>query len=696
MPAPAIARARAGCSNLANLYENCDDPGVGTTTTRRRMLLSGAAGLAAWAGRRALAVVPQARQAGLQLGAAVPLACREFDLGEVTLLPGPFRDNMTRDLEYMASFDCDRLLAPFEQVAGLPPRAPTLGGWESQGLASHYCGHYLSAAAMMHAHTHDPRLARKIDELLPRLAACQEANGRADADFRGYCTGIPQSKPAFRQVLAGHIDVRDPRALYSFRLNGLWSPWYTVHKVMAGLRDVWLQMGRGQAREILLGMTDWAAQFPQHLSVAQMQTMLISEQGGMNEVLADVYAMTGKEEHRTLAEQFNQAAQLAPLMRHQDILTGQHSNQYIPRVIGIARQYELTGSSDYRTGAEFFWQNVVRQRTFVFGGHGDRENFFPIGDAWRHLSAGSAETCCTYNILKLTNHYFCWNASMEAADFYERALINHILGSQDPATGGMTYYFSMQPGHFKTFSSRWDSCWCCDGTGLENHAKYSRGVYYHDADTLWVNLYLASQLEWRQKGLTIRQHTRFPESNHVRLEIACAHPVRATLRLRHPYWSTPAMAVRLNGKPIAAGKPGTWLDLTRRWRDGDTLEIELRTPVRIERMADHPSKLAILAGPIVLAADLGNALMSPPIPTAGVDQYQFAKVPDPVAIPTLAIRGRPVEEWVQPDPTQPLVWHTQGTGRPADVRLVPFHRVARQRYLVYFDEETAAGKASVG
>ncbi|HEX5462705.1 MAG TPA: beta-L-arabinofuranosidase domain-containing protein [Steroidobacteraceae bacterium] len=675
---------------------------MSSTTTRRRMLLSAAAGLATWAARRAIAIVPQDRLSGVRLPEAVPLACREFHLADVTLLPGPFRDNMTRDLEYMASFDCDRLLAPFEQVAGLKPRAPSLGGWESQGLASHYGGHYLSAAAMMYAHTRDARLARKVDLLLPRLAACQEANGRDDPDFRGYCTGIPQSKPAFKQVLAGNVDLHDSRAthvehsLYTFRLNGLWSPWYTVHKVMAGLRDVWLYMGRARAREILLGMTDWAAQFPRRLSTVQMQTMLVSEQGGMNEVLADVYAMTGDEAHRALAAQFNQAAQLAPLMRHEDILNGLHSNQYIPRVIGIARQYELTGSSDYRTGAEFFWQTVVRHRSFVFGGNSDRENFFPIGDAWQHLSVGSAETCCTYNMLKLTNHYFCWNASMEAADFYERAVINHILGSQDPATGGMTYYFSMQPGHFKTFSSQWDSCWCCDGTGMENHAKYSRGIYYHDADTLWVNLYLASRLHWREKGITVRQHTRFPDSNSVRLQLACARPVRATLRLRHPHWSTPTMLVKLNGKAINAGKPGTYLDLTRRWRDGDVVEIELRTPLRIERMAHHPSKLAILAGPTVLAADLGSALMSPPIPIAGVDQYQFAKVPDPVAVPTLDIRGRPVEEWVKPDPVQPLVWHTRDAGRPADVKLVPFYKVAHERYSVYFDEKISNGPASDG
>jgi uncharacterized protein len=670
---------------------------VSTTITRRRVLLSAAAGAAAGIARRARAIVPADPLARLRLSAVVPLACREFDLADVSLLPGPFRDNMTRDRAYLLSFDCDRLLAPFQSVAGLAARAPSLGGWESRGLASHYCGHYLSAASMMYAHTRDRRLAEKIDYLLPRLAACQAANGRDDPDFRGYCAGIPGSKAAFRQVLAGRLDLgKRHHPLYSFDLNGMWSPWYTVHKVMAGLRDVYLHLGREQAKAILIGLTDWSAQFPRRLSLAQMQTMLVSEQGGMNEVLADVYAITGEPSYRALAAQFNQAAQLAPLMRGEDVLDGVHSNQYIPRVIGMARQYELTGSEDYRSGAEFFWRNVIRHRSYVFGGNSNRENFFPIGDTWRQLSVGSAETCCTYNILKLTNHHFCWNADMEAADFYERALINHILGSQDPATGMMTYYLSMRPGHFKTFSTPWDSCWCCDGTGMENHAKFSRGIYYHDARTLWVNLYVASELRWHAKGLTLRQHGRFPESNTVRMEISCARPVRATLKLRHPYWSTPAMAVKLNGTALAAGAPGTYLDITRRWRAGDVLEIELRTPLRIERLAHHPSTLAILAGPTVLAAVLGDELMAPPIPYAGDDQYQFAKVPDPATVPALKIRGRPVAEWLRPDPARPLLWRTQDVGLASELTLVPLYRLSRERYVVYFDEAIADGGQRAG
>ena len=660
------------------------------TSSRRRVLLGALAGTAALATRRSWAIVPQQAQTGTTVRADAPMACYAFDLADVKMLPGPFRENMMRDLDYLVSFDCDRLLAPFQKAAGLPTRAPNLGGWESEGLASHYCGHFMSASAMMYAHTRDPRLALKIDYLLPRLAECQRANGHDDREFAGYCAGIPNGKAGFKRALLGGIDVGNPDALYSFNLNGLWSPWYTVHKIMAGLRDVYLHMGRAQAKRILVGMTEWTAQFPRRLNSAQMQKMLISEQGGMNEVLADVYAITGNDTYLTLAQHFNENSQLDPLMRRQDILNGVHSNQYIPRVIGLATQYELTGNRNYRTGAEFFWENVSRERSYAFGGNGNHEDFFPLGDTWKQLSVSSAESCCTYNILKLTNHYFCWNALMEAADFYERALVNHILGSQDPATGMMTYYLSMEPGHFKTFSTPWDSCWCCCGTGMENHSKYARGIYYHQGDTLWVNLYIASQLHWKHKSLTIRQRTAFPNGTGVRMEISAARPARATIRLRHPYWSTPAMTLRLNGTRVDPGLPGRYLDLTREWHDGDVIEIELSMPLRIERMAHHPSTFAILAGPTVLAAVFGDTLMTPPIPYANGNQLEWAKVPDPPVVHRLAVGRRSVESWIKPDALQPLVWHTHGVGRPTDVRLVPYYSVAHERYVVYFDDVAEA------
>ncbi len=659
--------------------------------SRRQLVAGVAAGGALLASRNVVkASVPEGKQTGFVDPGGIPMQAYAFDLADVRMLPGPFHDNMIRDQNYLLAFDCDRLLATFQKVAGIPPKAPNLGGWDSEGQAGTICGHYLSACAMMYAHTRDQRLLEKIDYLLPRMAECQQANGHRDPQFVGYCTGLPGSISAFGQALAGNINVGDPAALFTFSLNGMWSPWYSVHKIMAGLRDVWLHTGRKQARSILIALADWVGQFPRKLSEAQMQTMLISEQGGMNEVLADVYSITGDRKYLKLAEAFNEKSQLDPLMHGKDILTGVHSNQYIPRVIGIARQYELSGKEKYRIGSEFFWQTVARHRTYVFGGNSNHEFFFPLGDAWQQLSVGSAETCCTYNILKLTNHYFCWNATMEAADFFERGLVNHILGSQDPATGMMTYYMSMRPGHFKTFCTPWDSCWCCMSTGMENHAKYARGVYYHKDATLWINLFVASELNWKAAGLTVRQTTRFPDERTVRIDFACEKPVPATIKLRHPYWSTPAMVVHLNGKPLDAGQPGTYLNLDRTWSHGDSLEITLQMPLRIERMAHHPSTYAILAGPTVLAATLGNALMLPPIPYANGNQYEWANVKDPVIIPELVIGDAPVEQWLKPDPVKPLVWHTHGVGRPHDVTLVPFHKVAHERYVVYFNPATQA------
>jgi DUF1680 family protein len=599
-------------------------------------------------------------------------------------------DRQQREMHYLLAFDCDRLLAPFQKVAGIKPAAPNLGGWESAGLASHYTGHFLSASAMMYAHTHHTGLLAKIDYLLPRLAVCQKANGAADRQFRGYGKGIPGSKAAFAQVLAGNINPGDPHAAFTFSLNGMWSPWYTVHKIMAGLRDVYLHTGRQQAKTILIGMTEWAAQFGRKMTEAQIKLMLISEQGGMNEVLADVYAITGNQGYLKLAKQFNQKLELDPLMRRQDILAGHHANQYIPRVIGLATQYELTGIKAFRTGAEFFWQNPARHRTYSFGGTSNREFFYPIGTTYENLSTGSAESCCTYNMLKLTDHYFCWNATMGAADYFERGLLNHILGSQDPVAGMMTYYISMRPGHFKTFCTPWDSCWCCSGTGMENHSKYGQGIYYHHGDTLWVNLYAASELRWKTTGITLTQTTRFPEDNSVRINISCKSPVHASILLRHPYWSTPGMDVHLNGQTIHAGKPGEYLTVSRKWSNGDTLDITLKTPLRVERMPHHPSYLSIFAGPILLAAALGDALMKPPIPYASFNQYQWQTVPDPEIVPALVTGGRPADQWVIPDAPHPKAWHTRGAGRPADVKLVPFYKVSHERYVTYFSNFTEA------
>ena len=662
---------------------------------RRKVLAAGAwAGAAAMISRTANAIIPQVHRRGLRIEAneqahvhRPAMQAFAFDLSDVKLLDGPFKDCQQRDAAWLMSMEPDRLLAPVLLEAGLKPKGPQYGGWESpgSGVASHSLGHHLSAVSMLWAATGEPKFKDRIAYMVAEMARAQAANGD------GYAAGIPGSKAIWKRVLAGDINVGNPKSRYSFSLNGMWSPWYTIHKLLAGLRDSWLYCQNHQAREVLIKFSNWCGQFPRKLSQAQMQTMLISEQGGMNEVLADIYAITGERKYLTMAEAFNEHSQLDPLMQRKDILSGVHSNQYIPRVIGIARQYELTGKKKYRTGAEFFWEDVAFWRTFVTGGHGDYENFFPIGDSAKNLTGHAAETCCIYNMLKLTGHLMCWHPNrMAYADYAERCLFNTILASQDPDGGMVTYYMSLKPGHFKTFSTPFNSFWCCCGTGVENHAKYGKQIYYHDGkDNLWLTVIIASALQWKACGMHIRQDTDFPKNNHVRLTITCDKPVTAAIHLRHPYWATEGMLVTLNGKQTKTdSKAGSYLVLRRKWKTGDVVDLYVSMPLRIEAMKNSPDHIAILHGPIVLAGDLGNADMTKPIPYADGNQSEFADLPDPEIVPDLIVGDKPVAQWVTPEPTDPTCFHTHGAGRPEDVKLIPFYTAQHTRYTVYWRNVT--------
>lgn len=321
------------------------------------------------------------------------------------------------------------------------------------------------------------------------------------------------------------------------------------------------------------------------------------------------------------------------------------------------------------------------------GGDSDDEHFFPIGDMGQHLSAGTAETCNTYNMLKLTRHLFCWGARVEYADFYERALYNHILGSQDPETGMMTYYYSLKPGHFKTFSTPFDSFWCCVGTGMENHSKYGDSIYFHNMQDLYVNLFIASELDWKDQGLKIRQETRFPEEDTTRLVISCNRPVEANICIRHPHWAKAGLAVTINGKPHpSASKPSSYVKIRRVWQNGDAIQASMPMELHLEPMRDDPAKISILYGPIVLAGMLGTAGYHSPMPYAGNSQWAYARVPDP-DVPVLVTNGRPVRDWVQPVANKPLNFKLVGAGRASGVSLFPVYAANHERYTVYWDSQ---------
>lgn len=416
-----------------------------------------------------------------------------FPLTEVTLLDGPFKHATELNQRTILAYDPDRLLARFRLEVGLPPRANAYGGWEAESLAGHTLGHYLSACAMMFQTTGDDRFKDRADYIVDQLEEVQQSHGD------GYLAAFENGKSIFEdQVAKGEIRAQ------SFNLNGIWSPFYTWHKIMAGLRDAYRLTGNHQALEIEADFADWVGNIVQSLSNDQLQEMLNCEFGGIQETLADLYVDTGERKYLGIAEKFHHQVVIDSLIAGKDVLPGLHGNTQIPKLIASARLYEIDHEEHDRKAAEFFWNRVVHHHTYVTGGHGNHEYFGPADQLRNRLSNETTETCNVYNMLKLSQRLFCWEPRTEVADFYERALFNHILSSQHPETGRVIYNLSLEMGGYKEYQ---DPEWftCCIGTGMESHASYGANIYFHDDDQLFVNQYLASQLRWEARKLTLKQ-----------------------------------------------------------------------------------------------------------------------------------------------------------------------------------------------
>ena len=587
---------------------------------------------------------------------------RAFDLHDVTLLEGPFKHATDLNRDYLLKLEPDRLLAWFRKDAGLAPRAAVYGGWESEELAGHSLGHYLSACALMYRSTNDVRFRDRIHYIVGELAACQRANGN------GYVAAIPDGKRMFAEVARGDIRAK------AFDLNGVWSPFYTLHKLFAGLRDAHHLAGSDEALAVARKLGDWVDGSVSSLTPAQMQEVLRCEYGGMNEVLADLYADTGDARYLALSRRFHDTRVLGPLAAGEDRLAGEHANTQIPKLVGLARRYELAGEADDLRTASFFWDRVAGHHSYVTGGNGLAEHFGPPDHFSGRLGADTTETCNVYNMLKLTHQLFTWKAEARLADFYERALYNHVLSTQHPIDGRVIYNLSLEMGGRKHYETQFDSFTCCVGTGMENHARYGSSIYFHSADALVVNLFAASEVTWAEKGLTLRQETRFPDEDTTRLHFALRAPTRLTLRIRHPAW-TPALQVLVNGQPVqVASSPSSYADVTRTWANGDAVTVRMPMTLRLEPMPDNPSRVAILFGPVVLAGDLG-----PHDDPAGLE---------PDYVPALLTGGRAPSDWLTAEQREPSTFRTAGAGRPRDVVLRPFFRVHDRRYTVYWDVVT--------
>lgn len=603
-----------------------------------------------------------------------------FPLTDVRLLEGPFLLAQKRDEDYLLKLEADRMLHNFRVNAGLQPKAEVYGGWESVRTwvdircHGHTLGHYLSAASMMYASTGHPELKGRIDYILGELKECQ------DAAKTGLICAFPDNDAQIQNMVHGR------------RSTGV--PWYTLHKIMAGLRDAHLFAGSDLAKDILVKLTDWAGDVTKDMTDDQFQRMLGTEHGGMNEVVGDVYALTNNEKHLALAERFCHKQVLEPLSEGRDILNGLHSNTQIPKFVGFERLFQLTGKNQYHAAAEFFWKTVTTTRSFATGGNGDGEHFFPINQFESKIpSAKTMETCCSHNMLRLTRLLFAHDPQAAHGDYYERTLFNAILGSQDADTGMMTYFQSTRPGYIKLFCTPFDSFWCCTGTGIENHSKYGDSIYFRGApggprkDALYVNLFIASTLNWKDKGVSVKQTTSFPETGKIRLEITASSPQKFTLNLRHPAWAASATVTVNGGHAEVSGNPGSYIALSREWKSGDVVELDLPMALHTELLPGAPDMAAIMYGPIVLVGALGHEVK--PGDDLIVNERNIGNPHNEhVDVPTLTGDPGSIPGKVKPA-GEPLTFKTDGIGAPNDVALVPYFRTAHQHYNMYWKIQQA-------
>ena len=622
------------------------------------------------------------------------LQARPLRLDRVRLTGGPLKHAQDLDARYLLRLEPDRMLAYYRERAGLKPKAEPYGGWDGGGrnLTGHIAGHYLSAVSLMWAATGDERLKQRADYIVAELEEVQDTHGD------GYLSALEGGRRAFGALQRGEI-----RAA-SFDLNGEWSPWYTLHKTYAGLRDAYRFTGNRRALAVEIAFAGWAERILAGLDEDQIQRMLNTEFGGMNEVLADLYADTGDERWLRLSYRFEHQAFIRPLQRHQDDLAGTHGNTQVPKLIGSAARFAHAGRADDLIAAAFFWDRVVQHHSFATGGHGKDEYFGPADRLSDRIDGRTAESCNVYNMLKLTRRLFAFRPDAAYADFHERALFNHVLGSLDPEDGRTCYMVPVGRGVQHEYQDMQRNFTCCVGTGMESHALHGDGIYYESGDRLWVNLYAPSTAEWPEAGVRVTMDTTFPEGETAALTFTLVEPRAYTLALRRPYWAGGGFIVKVNGEDVldpasgappddaGAGSPpydyayaaSRYVEVARTWRTGDRVDVTLPKGFRIEPVPDNPRRAALMWGPLALAGDLG--------PESSRRGEEGEGLAPQGSVPVLIGAERDVASWVQAVEGKPGRFRTAGVGRAPDaldtahdVDLVPFYRLHRRRYAIYWD-----------
>jgi len=621
--------------------------------SRRRALKQGVLGLGLLSGWSLGAPAAVAKK---------PAPVTPVPLSAVRLLPSPYADAMRANGAYLLRLNADRFLHNYHLFAGLPVKGALYGGWESDTIAGEGLGHYLSALSLMYAQTGQAVFRERVDYIVSELARVQAAQGD------GYVGGfmhkrrdgkIVDGKEIFPEIMAG--DIRSA----GFDLNGCWVPLYNWHKVFAGLFDAQALAGNQQALKVALGLATYIDKVFAALGDDQVQLVLACEHGGINESFAELYARTHDPRWLALARRLYHRKILTPLAQGHDILPSVHSNTQIPKIIGLARLHEVSGQRSDADTADFFWRTVTEHHSYVIGGNGDREYFFEPDSIAAHLTEQTCEACASYNMLKLTRHLYAWSPDASYFDYYERTHLNHILAHQNPRTGMFTYMTPLMSGVPREYSSEENDFWCCVLSGMESHAKHGDSIWWEGGDTLYLNLFIPSAVQWRSGGASMELNTRYPFEGDIDLTVKrLAGPRTFTLALRIPAWAT-THAVQVNGKAVTVERHKGYALVRRQWRAGDRVRLSLPLALRLESTPGDAHVVALLRGPMVLAADLGPA-----------DKPFDGLAP--------ALVGADIEgSFVEADRSA-AIYRSVGTGRPGDMEFKPFFAQYERRAAVYF------------
>lgn len=543
----------------------------------------------------------------LAVGNGGSMKCQPFRMNQVRLLPSRFQENMKRDSAWMMSIPVNSLLQSFRNTSGAFSSreggymtVKKLGGWESLDcdLRGHITGHLLSAYATLYAQTGSQAVKMKADSIVNGLAEVQQAYGRG-----GYLSAFAE----------GLID-------RNIQGKSVWAPFYTLHKIVQGMIDQYQMTGNEKALEMAKGMGNWAYNKLKPLSEETRKKMIRNEFGGFNEAMYELYALTQDERYLWVARYFYHNEKIDPLKAGNPDLGTNHANTFIPKLLGEARNYELFGAKDSRKATELLFWTLVNDHAFVTGELSDKEHLFKPTEQSKHLSGYDGENCCTFNLLKLADHLFSWNPSSQIADYYERALYNHILGQQDPESSMVCYFTPLQTGAYRLYSTRDSSFWCCVGSGFESHVKYASSIYFHSDKDLYVNLFIPSKIDW--EGTTFTQQTSFPQSSTTTFTVD-GNSKQFALRLRYPSWAT-KMDIKVNGKKVKAVKGADgYVAISRLWKAGDKIEVQLGMQLREEATKDDASKVALVYGPIVMAGKLDKVEHPFSNPQKYNDYYTF-------------------------------------------------------------------------